>query len=472
MLEPFALPDRYRLEGGIAAGGMASVYAAHDKVLDRPVAVKVLADHLNDDETARRRFEREARLAAAVSNHPGVVTIFDVGEFNGRAFIVMELRQGGTVGDAGRVDRSRALGWLRTVADAIDAAHERGVVHRDLKPGNLLLDERGAVAVADFGIASLMDDTERFTQTGQVLGTAAYLSPEQATGDAATPASDRYSLAVVAYEMLSGAKPFDTGSFAAQARAHIETPPPDAPGLPRPAQQVLKRGLAKAPEDRWPTGGAFVDALAEALAVGPPPPPTPPHTERTRAMPASAPRRERGRRTGAILAAAAALIFVAAALAVALGGEGGDDGGAETSPSQAAIEPEKTKKPKREPAPAAETPVPTAEPTEEPTEAPTEAPVEATGDPAALNAEGYDLYLAGDYAGAVAPLQAAVEACGDSTELDPCGYAVYNLGSALHRNGQSAEAIPYIEDRLARFEEFKVEEVQAELAAAQENAGR
>src|SRR3954468_14150672 len=138
-LAPFSLPDRYRLEGGIAAGGMAAVYAAHDVVLDRPVAVKVLAEHLNEDPDARRRFEREARAAAALSSHPAVVTIFDVGEHEGRSFIVMERRTGGTVGEAlsgGPIAVDRAIGWLRSVAEALDAAHDRCVVHRDIKPAN------------------------------------------------------------------------------------------------------------------------------------------------------------------------------------------------------------------------------------------------------------------------------------------------------------------------------------------------
>src|SRR5215212_7274774 len=143
-LAPFSLPDRYRLEGGIAAGGMAAVYAAHDTLLDRPVAVKVLAEHLNSDPAARRRFQREARAAAALSSHPAVVTIFDVGEHEGRSYIVMERRIGGTVADqiaTSAVDPARAMGWLRSTAAALDAAHERGVVHRDIKPANLLLDE-------------------------------------------------------------------------------------------------------------------------------------------------------------------------------------------------------------------------------------------------------------------------------------------------------------------------------------------
>src|SRR4051812_45022161 len=192
---PLGLPDRYRLDGLIATGGMAAVYAAHDTALDRPVAVKVLAEHLTENTDARRRFEREARAAAALSNHPAVVTIYDVGEHDDRYFIVMERRMGGSIADVlrnGPVDRDRAIRWLREVAEALDAAHARGVVHRDIKPGNLLLDDHDHCAVADFGIARLAHEAS-VTNTGEVLGTGAYLAPEQASGDgAAQPASDRY----------------------------------------------------------------------------------------------------------------------------------------------------------------------------------------------------------------------------------------------------------------------------------------
>src|SRR4051794_29010996 len=263
-LAPFSMPSRYRVERAIAAGGMATVYAAHDGLLDRPVAVKVLADHLNHDDAARRRFQREARAAAALSTHPGVVTIYDVGEHEGRSYIVMERRTGGTVRealDAGPVDPRRALEWLRTTAAAIDAAHERGVVHRDIKPANLLLDEHDRVAVADFGIARLAYESDQVTQTGQVLGTAAYISPEQATGQPATEASDRYALAAVAFELLTGRKPFEADHFAAQARAHIEDPVPAAstfnPRLPRAVDAVLRRGMAKEPAERWTSAASF-----------------------------------------------------------------------------------------------------------------------------------------------------------------------------------------------------------------------
>src|SRR4051794_4009577 len=245
---------------------MASVWEARDQILGRSVAVKVLARHLAEDDRARRRFEREARAAAGLSSHPHVVTIYDVGEHGGRAFMVMELMRGGTVGErlkAGRaIADDTALRWLREAASALDAAHEAGVVHRDIKPANLLLDEHDRLAIADFGIARLaMED--QLTATGQVLGTAAYISPEQAVGEPATPASDRYALAVVAFELLTGEKPFSAEHFAAQARAHVEDQPPLAterdPSLPRGVDAVLDRGMAKAPGDRWATATAMVD---------------------------------------------------------------------------------------------------------------------------------------------------------------------------------------------------------------------
>jgi serine/threonine-protein kinase len=454
-MEPFALPERYRLERAIAAGGMAAVYAAHDTVLNRPVAVKVLADHLNDDPTARLRFEREARAAAALSSHPGVVTIFDVGEHNGRAFLVMERREGGTVADAGRVSSGRALGWLHTIAEALDAAHAQGVVHRDIKPANLLLDDQDRVAVADFGIASIATETERFTQTGQVLGTASYLSPEQAAGEPATPASDRYALAVIAYELLSGTRPFTAEHFAAQARAHIEEPPPPAPGLPRAAQQVLARGLAKDPGDRWPSAVAFVAALEQALsgaaAAAPPPP-----TAATRPLGPPPPERKRW---PLVLAG---LILLLAVGAIALAASGGDD----EPRRQPAQTPAKKRERAKEKAEA--TPTPTAAATEAPEETTTQAPV--SGDPAALNAEGFELLQAGDFAGAVPVLQQAVEACDGAGELDPCGYAYYNLGWALTDSGRPDEAIPVLEARLEIWGDNADGEVQAMLDRARGGA--
>ena len=271
------LPDRYRVIRHLANGGMASVWEAHDELLDRPVAVKVLAAHLSEDERARRRFAREARAAAGLSSHPHVVTIYDVAEHDGKSFIVMELLRGGTVADRLRtgeaIPNRVALRWLEEAGSALDAAHEAGIVHRDVKPANMLLDERGRLALADFGIARLgLED--QITQTGQVLGTAAYISPEQAMGEPSTPASDRYALAVVAFELLTGGKPFQAENFAAQARAHVEDEPPRASerdiDVPPAADRVLARGMAKEPGDRWESAGACVRALDDAIALAAP----------------------------------------------------------------------------------------------------------------------------------------------------------------------------------------------------------
>src|SRR4051812_145887 len=267
-----SLPDRYRVTRRIASGGMATVYACEDQVLGRLVAVKVLAPAFAADQDAIARFQREARAVAKVSDHPNVVTIYDIGEHAGAAFIVMEYFPGGTVADRLRsgdpIPRPTALRWVEEAASALDHAHREGIVHRDVKPANLLLDGNGRLAVADFGIARMASEAG-VTSTGTVLGTAAYLSPEQALGQPATAASDRYALAVVAYELFTGGKLFAAEHPAAQARAHVETPPPRpseiAPDLPRGVDQVLWRGLEKDPDDRWPSAGAMVEALEKSL---------------------------------------------------------------------------------------------------------------------------------------------------------------------------------------------------------------
>jgi len=478
------------MEGAIASGGMASVYAAHDTLLDRPVAVKVLAEHLNEDIAARERFQREARAAAGLSGHPAVVTIFDVGEHDGRSFIVMERRTGGTVGDAlkrqGRIEPDRAIGWLRDIADALDAAHERGVVHRDIKPPNLLLDPHDRVAVADFGIARIAWE-EQVTQTGQVLGTAAYLSPEQAAGEPATAASDRYALTVVAYELLTGQRPFAGEHFAAQARAHIEDAPPSAPGLPPAAQDVLARGMAKDAGGRWPSARGLVEALAAGLDERAPAP-VPVATEATRAMspmaprptspsaprprPSSAPRptpptdRPRRSRAAVALAALAGVALVIAAVAIAAS-TGGDD------PVTQAGTPERERQATRTRTPAAE-PTADAPATATATPASTAAStaVAESGDPSALNDEGFELSDAGEYAAAVPILQRAVAACEGNTSVDPCAYATYNLGVALNRSGQPAEAIEVLQAELERWPDNQPETVTAELSDACDNAGQ
>src|SRR4051795_2406206 len=364
---------------------MAGVWEAHDELLDRAVAVKILAQHLSEDDRARARFQREARAAAGLSSHPNVATIYDVGEHDGRSFIVMELMRGGSVADVlrkeGKVEHQRALRWLREAPPALDAAHAAGIVHRDVKPANLLLDERDRLAIGDFGIARLAWE-EQVTQTGQVLGTAAYIAPEQAMGEPAIAASDRYALAVVAFEMLTGEKPFQAEHFAAQARAHIEDDPPRVSELDSELSErvddVIDRGMAKDPDDRWATAEEFVERLGESLA----PPPrrkaapsttvTRPLASRDRTPPPSRPARpvaaaERpgSSRPGAgvLLAALAAALLVVVLGFLLLKGNGGDKGNqaSKTSTPTATA----TAKKKETPTPTAtatttETPAPTA----------------------------------------------------------------------------------------------------------------
>jgi eukaryotic-like serine/threonine-protein kinase len=215
---PQQVAGRYGLERRLGAGGMSTVFMALDTVLERPVAVKLLAEHLADDEAFVARFRREARAAARLQ-HPNIVQVFDSGldEPSGRHYIVMEYVEGPScadlIRDHGVLDIKEATGIVRDACHGLDYAHRAGVVHRDVKPGNLLISsDTGAAKLADFGIAKAAEQT-RITQAGSVLGTAAYLSPEQATGAESTPASDIYSLGVCAYQFLSGRLPHEYGSL-------------------------------------------------------------------------------------------------------------------------------------------------------------------------------------------------------------------------------------------------------------------
>jgi serine/threonine protein kinase len=267
------LPDRYRDPRLVAQGGMGQIYCASDSTLSRVVAIKLLDERFAADSMARKRFTREALAAARLSSDPNTITIFDVGECEGRPFIVMEYMPGGSLQDVlereGAQPPSRVLEWLDQTAQALDRAHERNVVHRDVKPANLLLSEDGRIRVADFGVASAAG-LDSFTQTGTVIGTAGYLSPEQADGRPATPASDRYSLGVVGFELLAGSRPFKRDSAAAEAAAHVQDAPPSIssanPELPPQIDGVVMRALAKDPAERFSTCGEFVAWLRSAFA--------------------------------------------------------------------------------------------------------------------------------------------------------------------------------------------------------------
>ena len=265
----------YHPDTGIPSASPAAAWARSSaprtRDLARIVAIKVLADRYANDEAIRARFTREALAAARLSNAPSTVTIFDVGEHDDHPYIVMEYLPGGSLADRlardGAQPMGRSLEWLGQAAAALDAAHASGVVHRDVKPANLLLDNDDRVKVADFGVASAVG-LGSLTEVGTVLGTAGYLAPEQARGEKATPASDRYALAVVAFELLTGTRPFERESSTAEAMAHVSAPIPPAsslnPELPSQVDDALARGLAKEPEHRYETAADLVHALRDA----------------------------------------------------------------------------------------------------------------------------------------------------------------------------------------------------------------
>ncbi len=336
-IETGVLPARYAEARPIGHGGMGEIYLAEDRELGRKVAVKVLNQEFARDAQLRKRFRREALTAARLSGHRHVMTIYDVGEWEGRPFIVMEYLPGGTMAErarSGPVDHDQALEWLEQVAIALDDAHELGIVHRDVKPANLLFGAQGELAVGDFGIARVADDTTGMTAAGTVLGTAGYLAPEQALGHPATPASDRYALGVVAYELLTGGRPFERSSTTAEAAAHIHEPVPPASergvGVPRPVDRVLDRALAKDPAERYSSGAAFVEDLRAALRATALTRPLPVTAPRTSRPPAEATRPTRSRQTPwlALLLAGLLLALVGGATAAILTARGDDDTGA------------------------------------------------------------------------------------------------------------------------------------------------
>lgn len=525
-----ALPSRYRVVRHIASGGMASVWAAEDELLGRLVAVKLLSRAYDCDERARTRFLREARAAARLGDCRHVVTVYDIGEHEDRAFMVMEHFAGGSVADRLRsgaaIPRALAVRWLREAAIALDCAHEHEVVHRDVKPANLLLDQRDRLAVGDFGIATVASEAS-VTQTGQVLGTAAYLSPEQARGLSATAASDRYALAVVAFELITGARPFAADHPAAQARAHVEATVPAASGvvtgLPRAVDAVFRSGMAKDPDARPGSAEELVDLLEEALggtaddptaatrrffplagtpgpgatavpaaaSHAPAPTPTPAPAPARRAAAARSPRipshrpaTESGRppvqRTphrAAWIGALAALVLATGAV-VAIAVTAGTGGGTRASTStgqrnasSAGTSSDRTRS-ARTTATSASTGA-TSTPTQptQPAQT-TPAPAAANAGPRALNDQGFALIRQGNPAAAVTPLQQSVQsfrAEGRTGEIE-YAFALFNLGNALRMSGRPAEAIPLLEERL-RVSNYKRGVVARELALARRQAG-
>jgi eukaryotic-like serine/threonine-protein kinase len=444
------LPGRYAGPVAIGQGGMGEIYRVRDTMLDRTVAVKVLARRYADDDAVRARFTREALAVARLSNTPHVVRIYDVGEWDERPFIVMEYLPGGSLAEVLRREGvqppRRVLDWLGQAASALDTAHRAGIVHRDVKPANLLHNAGGQVTVVDFGIASAAG-LDRLTLTGTVLGTAGYLSPEQAQGEEATPASDEYALAIVAFELLVGRRPFESDSVAAEAAAHVTAEVPSAcainPSLPSELDIVFARALAKAPAARYASCFSFVAPVRQAFEP----------TEATPAVgaaPARLPgvvvgrgRRRRLGRLGLLLVLAAAGGAIAAAIVA--GGHGPPRARVTvttlTTPGSTVVRTVTT-----------------------PGAAPPSATRPASSDPHQLNDQAWSLMKQGNYGAALPLLERAVRDLQHATSDVYDAYANYNLGVTLTHLGHCSEALPHL--ALAQHLEPTRPEVRQAIQAA------
>ncbi len=301
-LEPLGMLGRYELVRVLGRGSMGVVYEGLDRELQRTVAIKtILGGHLLDPTIAddyQARFRREAQAAGRLT-HPNIVTVFDFGIVDEAAYLVMQFVRGrelAQVFDAGErftlVDSARIIGEL---LDALGYAHQHGVVHRDVKPANVMLDERGSVKLADFGVARLAESSGDRTQAGTMVGTPSYMSPEQILGQAVGSRADLFAAGLILYQLISGQRPFGAaGQFAVQYRIVNDTPRPLTalvPGLPAAWDVIMSRALAKNPLDRYPDAAEFAAALREA--VGAPPPPAPIREPSLATMPSTLPRSAR-----------------------------------------------------------------------------------------------------------------------------------------------------------------------------------
>ncbi|GAA2098113.1 serine/threonine-protein kinase [Actinomadura alba] len=274
MTEQLLLNDRYQLDELLATGGMGQVWSATDQLLARSVAVKLLRPEYVSDEAARSRFQAEARFAASL-HHSGIAQVYDYGQQDDLIFLVMELVPGEPlskiIARTGGLDPEATLDLVAQAARALQVAHSAGIIHRDVKPGNLMVTGDGTIKVTDFGIARAAA-VSTLTQTGMVMGTAHYVSPEQASGQAITPSTDLYSLGVVAFECLTGRPPFDADTPVAIALQHVRDFPPALPlDIPAPVRELVRQLLAKKPADRPTSAQELADqayVIRESLATG------------------------------------------------------------------------------------------------------------------------------------------------------------------------------------------------------------
>jgi serine/threonine protein kinase len=360
------LGGRYELRELLGRGGMAEVYLGLDRVLQRPVAVKVLGGWLGDDDRFVERFRREA-LAAARLSHPDLVAVYDTGSDDGVHYIVMEHVPGETLGDVlrreGRLPAERATVIARSVARALAVAHAAGIVHRDVKPANVMLAPGGRTKVMDLGIARTLEG-ESLTRTTSILGSPNYLSPEQARGETVDARSDIYSLGCVLYEMLSGRPPFDAESPVAVAYKHVHEDPPlpsaIEPSVPAALDAVTLRAMAKDPDERFRSAEELADALDDRTAPLP-------VTGATERIPPPAPTARLPRRTDRpprrnltpLLIAVLALALVGVAAVALLGGP--DPAGGGSSPT---VTQEPTRSASPSPSPSTPSPPATTAPTD------------------------------------------------------------------------------------------------------------
>jgi tetratricopeptide (TPR) repeat protein len=453
---------------------MASVVLCRDERLGRPVAVKRL--HADSPEEMERRFAREARLGASL-NHPSLVAIYDTAIDDEGVLIVMEYVEGESLSQAlkrGPLEPRRVGRMATELGDALDHAHAQGVVHRDVKPGNVLLREDGATKLADLGIATAADQT-RITRSGIVLGTAAYMAPEQLDGAEAGPAADVYALAAVCFEALAGRKARSGRTPMELASAIATQPPPDLRDhlqeAPAEAAEVLRRGLARDPEERPASAGELGSRLERALERPPEPtaatrrlrPPAAPVASPRPPVPAPQRREPPPRRTTPWLALAlvSALVAVAAATVALLAAGGGDGDGDDGTPrARADTSGQRAEQPQAE-QPAAETDTP---------EPPSEEPAPATGSGSELNSQGFALMQQGRFEEAVPILRQAVGSWPEDSRDLEYAYALFNLGKSLTEAGDPAAAIPYLEKRLTFEDQQKT--VEKELRRAQKAAER
>jgi tetratricopeptide (TPR) repeat protein len=466
---------------------MASVLLCEDERLGRQVAVKRL--HADSPVDVEHRFKREAKLGASL-NHPNLVSVFDTATDDEGVLIVMEYVDGEPLSRLlrrGPLRPEEVRKMVLDVGDALDHAHAQGVVHRDVKPGNVLIREDGVTKLADLGIATASDGT-RITRSGTVLGTAAYMAPEQLDGREAGPPADIYALAAIAFEALSGKRPREGRTPMEIAHSLATEGAPDLrvawPNAPKAAAEVLQRGMAPEPEDRPASAGELARELADALQDGPD---KTAQTQRLRRRePVAAPvlvpetgtepvRLSRPGRRPSVAAMVLALVFIALAAATIVGAvlSGGDDEGSNrgadrtpaepASPDKAKKEPKAEKKPKAEKEPKAEEPAAPA-PAEEEQQGSSDA-----NSGAALNEEGFSLMNQGRYDEAIPVLQQAVRSFPPGTTDLTYAYALFNLGKSLRLAGRPDEAIPILEKRLEIPNQQGT--VKRELELARQQAG-